>query len=100
MNILSSIEFIVAAQSLKWTFAKTMPECPHQYIVRGKTADDEVYSAMFRTIDTNGEWGEWGASKYKYYHPGDGYYYWKMTDDIDESVIVNRSVEDIEDEEK
>jgi hypothetical protein len=35
-------EFSIAASSLKWTFAKTMPESPHEYIVRNKTAENDM----------------------------------------------------------
>ena len=87
-------EFRTAAASFTWTFAKTMPECPHWYIVRGKTADDETYFAMFRAIEERGVWREWNGTPQQYLHPGDGYYYWKMTDDIEESIIINRASED------
>ena len=92
-EVLSVDEFISASQSFVWTFAKTMPECPHEYIVRGKTADDATYFAMFRTIETHGVWGEWNGTPRQYLHPGDGYYYWKMTDDMSESIIINRAKE-------
>ena len=52
-------EFSTAASSFTWTYAKTMPQCPHEYIVRGKTADDDTYFAMFRTIEARGEGGTW-----------------------------------------
>jgi len=92
--ILTNKEFVVAAQSFEWTFAKTMPECPHWYIVRGKTADDETYFAMFRAIEERGELREWYDSGYQYLHPGDGYKYWKMTDEMSESIILNRAREE------
>ena len=88
---LSDMDFIDAAKSFSWTYAKTMPECPHEYIVRGKTADSETYFAMFRAIEEHGVWREWNGSPQQYLHPGDGYYYWKMTDIIEESIIINRA---------
>ena len=94
MSDLTNDEFIIASQSFKWTYAKTMPQCPHEYIVRGKTADDETYFAMFRAIEARGVWGKWNNTPRQYLHPGDGYYYWKMTDDIKEGVIINRATED------
>ena len=86
-------DFAKAAASLTWTFAKTMPQCPHEYIVKGKTADVEVYEMMFDTIGEHGGWGEWKGTPQQYYRPGDGYYYWRMTDDVNESVIINRAKE-------
>jgi len=86
-------EFSTAAKLFTWTYAKTMPQCPHWYIVRGKTADDATYFAMFRTIEDRGVWRDWNGVPQQYLHPGDGYYYWKMTDDINESIIINRAKE-------
>ena len=92
-DILSNEEFAAAALSFKWTYAKTMPQCPHEYIVRGKTADDETYIAMFRKIEASNVWRLWNNVPRQYLHPGDGYYYWKMTDDMQESIIINRAEE-------
>jgi len=92
-DLLTDIEFTAIAQSFKWTYAKTMPQCPHEYIVRGKTADDDSYFAMFRTIEARGKWGSWNNTPRQYFHPGDGFYYWKMTEIIEESIIINRAKE-------
>lgn len=86
-------EFTSAAEGLNWTFAKTMPECPHWYLVRGKTVDEDTYCAMFRAIEERGEWREWNGVPQQYLHPGGGYFYWKMTEDLRESVIINRAAE-------
>jgi len=100
LKTLTDAEFITATERFKWTFAKTMPQDPHEYIVRSKTADDETYIAMFQTIEDRGVWRTWGNTQYQYLYPGDGYYYWKMTDDITESKILNRAKEEIKDEGK
>ena len=92
-NTLTDTEFELSSQSFMWTYAKTMPQFPHEYIVRGKTADEEMYYKVFRTIEARGEWGEWGGVPRQYLHPGDGFYYWKMTNVIQESIIINRAKE-------
>ena len=94
VKIMSDGEYIAVAKSCFWTYAKTMSQCPHEYIVRGKTADDETYFSMFQTIEERGKWREWCGTKYQYLHPGDGFYYWKMTDIIEESIIINRAKEE------
>ena len=86
-------DFIKTAASLTWTFAKTMPQYPHEYIVREKTADTDIYEAMFYIIGERGHWGEWKGTPKQYYRPGDGYYYWRMTDDVNESIVINRAKE-------
>lgn len=91
ISILSDNEFIAVTQSLEWTYAKSMPLTPHEYIVRGKTVDDDTYYTMYKTIESRGELREWEGIQYQYLHPGDGYYYWKMTDNMEESIIINRA---------
>lgn len=86
-------EFASVAERLNWAFAKTVPECPHWYLVRGKTVDEDTYLAMFRAIEKRGEWREWDDVPQQYLHPGDGYFYWKMTEKKRESIIINRAVE-------
>ena len=92
--ILTSNEFSNYAATFTWTYAKTMPQCPHEYIVKGKTAVTDAYEAMFYTIGELGDWGDWKGTPQQYYRPGDGYYYWRMTGDINESVIINRAKEE------
>jgi hypothetical protein len=55
--------------------------------------DPATLSAMFCTIEAHGAWGIWNNTQRQYFHPGDGYYYWKMTDAISESIIINRAKE-------
>lgn len=93
-RILTDSDFIEAAKSFAWTFAKTMPQDPHWYIVRGKTTDDDNYFAMYRAIRDRGVWRPWKGTPQQYLHPGDGFYYWKMTDNIKESIIINRAKEE------
>ena len=62
----------------------------------GKQADDETFLAMFRTIEARGAWRPWNNIPRQYLHPGDGYCYWKMTDDIRESIIINRAENNID----
>ena len=77
----------------EWTFAKTMPWCPHEYIVRGKCplSDDEFlyFVNMQRQHGTPEQW--W---KYKYNHPYlyiDDYKYWTMGAPLDETKVINRA---------
>ena len=76
----------------QWTFAKTMPGCPHEYIVRGKcplTDEEFVYFVeMQRQYGTPEQW-------YKYNHPYiyiDDHKYWTMGSPIEETKVINRAV--------
>ena len=37
MSVTELAEFV---QAHAWTYAKTMPQCPHEYVVRKNVADD------------------------------------------------------------
>lgn len=75
----------------EWTFAKTMPWCPHDYIVRGKcplTEEEFLYFIdMQRRFGIKEHWG-------KYYNPYiyvDGYKYWTMGAPVEETIVMNRA---------
>ena len=75
----------------QWTFAKTMPWAPHEYIVRGKcplTEEEFLYFIdMQRRFGIHEHWG-------KYYHPYlyiDDYKYWTMGAPYEETIVINRA---------
>jgi hypothetical protein len=62
---------------LCFVFAKTMPEIPHEYVIRTK----ENWAAFMRlwdTIDERGMPGTFRGRRYKYWYRGDGWRYWCM----------------------
>lgn len=76
--------------SLKFQVAKTMPEIPHQYVRR--SPDNEVeYVELFHKIAKYGVWEEFQGKPYQYYYPGDEFKYWRMTDNLAQSRIINRA---------
>ena len=75
----------------EWTFAKTMPWAPHEYIVRGKcplTEEEFLYFIdMQRRFGIKEHWG-------KYYNPYiyvDDYKYWTMGAPVEETIVMNRA---------
>ena len=76
--------------ALSFREAKTMPECPHEYVVR--TPENEAaYVDLFNLIIEHGVQETWGGRKYQYWYPGDGWKYWRMTNDIRQSRVLNRA---------
>ena len=75
----------------EWTFAKSMPWCPHEYIVRGKCplTDDEFvhFVDMQRNYGKVERWGKY-ITPYLYI---DDYKYWTMGAPIEETIIINRA---------
>lgn len=78
----------------KWTFAKTMPTCPHEYIVRGKCAlTDEEFLYFVHAQREYGVPERWWKYNFPYLHI-DGYKYWTMGDTFENTTIINRAKED------
>ena len=71
-----------------WTYAKTMPEWPHEYIVRERVEED-LFVQLVKHIRTNGYEGTFYHRKITYYDE-DGLTYWTMGAPIEETIIINR----------
>jgi hypothetical protein len=72
----------------KWTFAKTMPEWPHEYIVR-ENVDENFFVEWVQHIRANGYEGNFYRMNITYYDDGD-MVYWTMGAPIEETTIINR----------
>jgi hypothetical protein len=82
-------EFIKSSQ---WTFAKTMPEWPHEYIVRERV-DKVLFEALVRHIRQYGFEGRF-YQRTLIYFAEDGLLYWTMGEPIEETTIINRCKEE------
>ncbi len=75
-----------------WTFAKTMPFAPHEYIVRNKcplTDEEFVYFVeMQRQFGIKERWGKYNNA-YLYI---DDYKYWTMGAPIEDTKVINRAM--------
>lgn len=82
-------------QDSKFVLAKTMPENPHEYTVRGRTSVEEDFVRFVEIMREHGWTGHFGRSKYQYLDV-DGYSYWTMGAPINKpdgspcTIIVNR----------
>lgn len=71
-----------------WTFAKTMPTWPHEYLVRERV-DDALFEATVVHIRTRGYEGRFYQRPITYFDE-DGWIYWTMGAPIAETIIINR----------
>ncbi len=78
----------VFIRSCTWTFAKTMPQWPHDYIVRGR-CDEKLFVELVRHIRQYGYEGTF-YQKIITYFDHDGMVYWTMGSPISETTIINR----------
>jgi len=72
-----------------WTFARTMPQWPHEYIVRDRVTDCALFESLIRHIRDHGTPGRF-YHRILVYFEDDGLLYWTMGEPIEESVVVNR----------
>lgn len=84
------LKFIDSAQ---WTYAKTMPEWTHEYIVR-KNVPDDIFVGIVTHIRKFGYVGKFYNTDITYFEEA-GMVYWTMGAPINETIIINRArVED------
>ncbi len=80
-----------------WRYAKTMPECPHEYTVRdlspggAKTTamGDVEFESFVRLIRAKGTRKRWGPYNHTYLIVGE-WEYWTMGEPPAETTIINR----------
>ena len=60
-----------------WTFAKTMPQHPHWYVVRAKCNDEEAFKGFVMHIRKFGYKKKFFKTQYTYFDVGE-YTYWTM----------------------
>ena len=72
----------------KWTFARTMPQWPHEYLVRERV-DVELFEGLVKHIRANGYEGHFYQKKITYYNEA-GLIYWTMGAPLEETGIINR----------
>ena len=83
--------------SVRWQFAKTMPQWPHEYRVRTWRPDlEQLFNAFARLIRTEGTVKPWprDAVNPRYHHTYleiDGWEYWTMGAPIEETTVINRA---------
>ena len=75
-----------------WTYAKTIPEWPHYYIVRDEVANI-LFVKLVEHIRHNGSPGSFYKEIYTYFEE-DGLIYWTMGNPIKETTIVNRAIKE------
>ncbi len=82
-------------RSHTWTFAKTMPDAPHEYVVKAKCRSPSEFEAFARHIREHGYRGKFGRTTYTYFDwPVDGvvHVFWTMGAPLAATIIINRVV--------
>lgn len=86
MNLPSELTQFIRTES--WTYAKTMPQWPHEYIVRDRV-DAGLFLKLVKHIREHGYEGNFYKRPITYFDE-DGMTYWTMGAPIEETTIINR----------
>lgn len=80
-----------ALLSKQWTFAKTMPQNPHEYTLRKKWTGDVPFEAVVQFIRDHGYKVRFGRSDYMCFDIGE-HRYWTMGAPLSDTILINRAV--------
>ncbi|MBN1548036.1 MAG: hypothetical protein JW902_15400 [Syntrophaceae bacterium] len=78
-------EFI---DSVRWTFTETIPEWPHEYIVRDQV-DENLFMLLVQHIRSQGYEAKFYEKTFTYYDHR-GMVYWTMGEPIGETTAIYR----------
>ena len=87
MNEILAKEFI---ESNQWTFAKSMADIPHWYIVKQKCTSQKSFEELVAYIRANGYPQKFYSKTFIYCNIGE-YKYWTMGNPIEVTTIINRA---------
>ena len=76
--------------SNSWTFARTVPQCPHEYVLLWKCRSEENFFRFAMTIRRCG-YDEKFHDKLMRYLDVDGTRYWTMGDLLETTWVLNRA---------
>lgn len=87
-GVVLSADLQLFIETARWTFAKTMPDWPHEYLVRGRV-DARLFVTLVEHIRANGYQGRFYSRAIAYFDH-DGRTYWTMGAPVDKTTIINR----------
>ncbi len=77
-------------QQSTWTFAKTMPENPHEYTLRSNANHEALFERVVMHIREHGYRKTFNRRAYMYFDI-DGWQYWTMGSSLPATILVNRA---------
>src|SRR5262245_34443751 len=86
---LEEVRRLLLAQD--WIFAKTMPENPHEYTLRGRWASDEDFIRVVQFIRAHGYPSIYQGRRYIQLDV-DEHFYWTMGDSLPRTILINRKL--------
>lgn len=88
---MTSKELATVLEIVPWHFAKTMPECPHEYTLKREWPSSLDFAAVVVAIRRLGKPRRWKGRTFIYFDAG-VYMYWTMGDSIQNTILINRAI--------
>ncbi len=79
-----------ALEGQRWTFAKTMKWCPHEYTLRKHWTADVPFTEVVRYLNEKGYKAFFGKSVNTYWQAGP-MKYWAMNSNPEKAGLINRT---------
>lgn len=87
---MSTDELATFVQAHRWTYAKTIPQWPHEYVVRKNIPNDDTFCRFVMTIRRYGNDEPFFTRTHRYLDL-EGFKYWTMGDWLATTIIINRA---------
>lgn len=85
---IAGVRLFIASNT--WTFAKTMPQWPHWYVVRQKCSDEAEFLRAVEFIREHGQARKFGKHTFIYLDVDD-FTYWTLGAPVGATTIINRA---------
>jgi hypothetical protein len=76
-----------------WVYARTMPQCPHEYVTLWHSSSEEAFFRFVSTVRRYGYDQRFFSRTHRYLDLG-GWKYWTMGDELRTTWILNRARHD------
>jgi len=83
-------QMIAFVSQQEWTYAKTMPKTPHEYVLRWKATSEATWLSFVMTIRRFGYDENYRTMLIRYYDLGDQKY-WTMGEFLETTWVLNRA---------
>jgi hypothetical protein len=90
VRIMTTEELRQFIRASRWTFARTMPQTPHEYTLRRDAPDEELFERVVLYIREAGYKAQFAKTTYSYFDV-DGWAYWTMGSPLGDTILINRA---------
>lgn len=88
---LTDADIAAFIEANEWRFAKTMARIPHEYCLKEKCGDPEMFERFVMHIRRHGYTGQFFRKTFVYFDVGP-HQYWTMGSPLHETILINRAV--------